>query len=137
MSAAGMDESGAGGARRARRLAAVVRQAIANEISKMSDPSLQGVVITGVDVGVDLDLATVYFFVRGGEEELSAAEAAFERSAGRLRRSVARRLQARRVPKLRFRVDEGILRGMSVEDRLAEISGAKGYAVSEKGEAGE
>lgn len=137
MSHAGMDASEGAGARRARRLAAVVRQSIADEIAKMSDPSLREAIITGVDVGVDLDLATVYFFVRGGAGEISATEAAFERCAGRLRKAVAHNLQAKRVPKLRFRVDEGMVRGMSVEDRLGEIAGRPGSRVPERVEGGD
>ncbi len=117
-----MYDSGAGGARRARRLAAVLRQAIADEVARLSDPSLQDVAITGVDVGADLDLATVYFFARGGAAERSAAQEALERCSGRLRKSLSRRLDTRRVPNLRFRIDEGIVRGMAVDDRLAEIA---------------
>lgn len=117
-----MDDLGVPSSRRARRLAAVVRQAISEELGRMSDPALQDVVVTGVDVGVDLDLATVYFFVRGGADALRTAQEALDRSQGRLRKSVARWLHTKRVPKLRFRVDEGIVRGMSVEDKLAEIA---------------
>jgi ribosome-binding factor A len=132
-----MEDPAGEGALRARRLAAVVRQAVADELSKMSDPSLKNAVVTGVDVGIDLDLATVYYFARGGGDEISAAQAALEKATGRLRQAVAKRLRAKRVPKLRFRLDEGIVRGMTIDDRLAEISRSTGSNVPERDEPGD
>jgi len=117
-----MEDFGVFSSRRARRLAALLRQAISEELARMADPSLQDAVVTGVDVGVDLDLATVYFFVRGGADAVAAAQTALERSQGRLRTSLAHQVRMKRVPKLRFKVDEGIVRGISVEERLAEIA---------------
>ncbi len=136
MSEALMDIWEAGGPRRARRLAAAVRHAVAEEVAKLADPCLTDVVITGVDVGVDLDLATVYFYRRGGPDALATAEAALSRSAGRLRSAVGSHLRTRRVPRLRFRVDEGMTRGIAIEDRLAELAKAEAATDQEEDTAG-
>lgn len=119
----GLPESDFGRPRRARRLAVTIQRVLAAEISELSDPALEGVSVTGVDVGVDLDLATVHFYCMGTTPRLEEAQAALERATPRLRRALSAALRTKKVPRLRFKVDSGIKRGLEVERRLSEISG--------------
>ena len=54
---------------RTARVNEVVRETIAQELERLSDPRLGFVTLTGVDVKRDLRLADVYYSVLGTEEE--------------------------------------------------------------------
>jgi ribosome-binding factor A len=111
--------------RRAKRLASVIQQVLARQISELSDPALEGVFITAVEVGVDLDLATVYFYCSGEDQEFHEAAAALERAVPRFRRTLSASLHTKKVPRLRFKKDPGIESGLTVEKRLSEIFSEK------------
>ena len=75
-------------------------------IAEVQDPRLAGVTITRVKMTSDLGLARVYFQVTGEARARAAAEAAFRKSAGFLRRELSRQLSLRAVPQLTFFYDD-------------------------------
>jgi ribosome-binding factor A len=70
-----------------------------------SDPRLDDVTITGVDVDRELMYATVYVTALSGEEGREDVMAGLASAMGFLRRELASRLELRRVPELRFKWD--------------------------------
>ena len=88
----------------------------------MEDPRLAGVTITAVKMTGDLQLASVYFRLYGGDEKAElAAKAGLERASGFLRRRVAESVEMRRVPNLRFFFDESVERGSRIEELLSKL----------------
>jgi ribosome-binding factor A len=101
--------SAPGGSQRQLRVGETVRHAIADILSQGSvhDPDLEGHIITVPEVRMspDLKLATVYVMALGGRDT-DVVIAALERNKKFLRGEVARRVNLKFAPEVRFRVDE-------------------------------
>jgi ribosome-binding factor A len=102
-------ESGAVPSQRALRAGEVIRHAIAEILSRgeVHDPVIQHHLITVPEVRMtaDLKLATIYVMPLGGRdgEEVLAA---LERNKRYLRGEIARRVNLKFAPDIRFRLDE-------------------------------
>jgi ribosome-binding factor A len=102
-------DSAPGGSQRQLRVAETVRHAMADLLSQGSvhDPELEGHIITVPEVRMspDLKLATVYVMPLGGRD-IDVVIAALERHKKFLRGELARRVNLKFAPDVRFRVDE-------------------------------
>jgi ribosome-binding factor A len=101
--------SASGGSQRQLRVGETVRHAVADILAQGSvhDPDLEGHIVTVPEVRMspDLKLATVYVMPLGGRDT-EAVIAALERNKKFLRGEVARRVNLKFSPDIRFRVDE-------------------------------
>lgn len=101
--------SAPGGSQRQLRVGEQVRHAIADILAQgtVHDVDLEGHIITVPEVRMspDLKLATVYVMPLGGRDT-EIIIAALERNKKFLRGEVARRVNLKFAPDLRFRVDE-------------------------------
>jgi ribosome-binding factor A len=102
-------DSAHGGSQRQLRVGETVRHAMADILSHGSvhDPDLEGHIITVPEVRMspDLKLATIYVMPLGGRDT-DKVIAALERHKKFLRGEVARRVNLKFAPDVRFRVDE-------------------------------
>ena len=102
-------DSAPGGSQRQLRVGEIVRHAIAEILSQGSvhDPDLEGHIITVPEVRMspDLKLATIYVMPLGGRDT-DKVLAALERNKKFLRGEVARRVNLKFAPDVRFRIDE-------------------------------
>ena len=102
-------EAPAGPSQRQQRVAELVRHALAEVLSRgdIQDPVLTSHVVTVPEVRMspDLKLATAYIMPLGGQDERPVIEA-LERTKKVLRQEVARRVNLKFAPDLRFRRDE-------------------------------
>jgi ribosome-binding factor A len=103
------DSAPGGGSQRQLRVGEIVRHAIADILSQGSvhDPDLEGHIVTVPEVRMspDLKLATVYVMPLGGRDT-DVVIAALERNKKFLRGELARRVNLKFAPDVRFRVDE-------------------------------
>jgi ribosome-binding factor A len=112
---------------RTARLNEVMLEVLADELERMSDPRLELVTLTGVDVSRDLAHAKVFYSTLTATAVAESASipddvATALRSAGsHLRGVVGRQMRIRQVPRLEFAVDPGIVAGQRIEDILREI----------------
>ena len=99
----------AGPSQRQQRVAELVRHALSEVLSRgdLRDDVLTSHVVTVPEVRMspDLKLATAYVMPLGGRDE-TAVVAALERNRKILRQEVARRVNLKFAPELRFRRDE-------------------------------
>jgi ribosome-binding factor A len=102
-------ESPTGPSHRQQRVAELVRHALAEVLARgdIQDPVLTSHVVTIPEVRMspDLKLATAYVMPLGGQDERDVL-AALERNRKILRQEVARRVNLKFAPDLRFRRDE-------------------------------
>jgi ribosome-binding factor A len=102
-------DNNAGPSQRQQRVAELVRHALAEVLQRgdISDPVLATHVVTVPEVRMspDLKLATAYIMPLGGRDERPVLEA-LDRHKGVLRTEVARRVNLKFAPDLRFRRDE-------------------------------
>ena len=98
-----------GGSQRQLRVGEAVRHAIADILAQghVHDPDLEGHIITAPEVRMspDLKLATIYVMPLGGRNT-DIVIAALERNRKFLRGEIARRVNLKFAPDVRFRVDE-------------------------------
>ena len=112
---------------RTARLNEVMLEVLADELERMSDPRLELVTLTGVDVSRDLAHAKVYYSTLTAtavDERDSIPDdvaTALHSAGSHLRGVVGRQMRIRQVPRLEFAVDPGIVSGHRIEDILREI----------------
>jgi ribosome-binding factor A len=111
---------------RKHRIAAEI-QRLVNELllTEVKDPRLASARVSDVDVTGDLSLATIYFNTLGLDEDTTLIKEGFEQARGFFRTRVARALQLRRVPELRFRHDTSARRAADLQ-RLIDDTGDSG-----------
>lgn len=112
------DNAGMPGKRypRTARLNEVILEVIATELERMSDPRLEMVTITGVDVLGDLSKATCYFSAMTSPN----AQAALDAVAPHLRKVLGDGMRVRAIPKLVFVPDPSIDTGARIEAILRD-----------------
>ena len=106
------------------RINEVVREVLADEIERLSDPGLGFVTVTGVEVTPDLRQATVYYSVLRPVGAPDAAEetAAALRAAGpHLQSVINRQVRMKYTPHLVFREDPAIRTGERVDEILRQL----------------
>lgn len=91
---------------RALRLAGTIKKLVARALeTEIKDPRLGFVTVTDVRVTGDLQHASVFYTVYGGDEERAATAAALASANGRLRSLVGKELGIRLTPSLEFFLD--------------------------------
>ena len=112
---------------RTARVNEVILEVLADELERMSDPRLELVTLTGVDVTRDLAYAKVYYSTMAASAAARSgsvdddADQALSAAASHLRGLVGRQLRIRQVPRLTFVPDPGILAGQRIEEILRGI----------------
>src|SRR5271169_2365461 len=102
-------EQSAGGSQRQLRVGELIRHEMAEMLSRsdIHDPVVETHMITVPEVRMspDLRLATIYIMPLGGRDEKEVV-AALERHKRYVRGEIARRVNLKFAPEIRFRVDE-------------------------------
>ena len=106
---------------RAARVNEVVRETLADELERMSDPRLGFVTITGVEVSPDIRYADIYYSVLGTPEERDESSNALRSASPRLRATIGKQVRLKFVPELRFREDPAIAQGQHIEGIIRSI----------------
>ena len=103
------DHAASGPSQRQLRVGELIRHALAEMLSRgeVHDPTIEGHMITVPEVrmAADLRLATIYVMPLGGRDA-EAVVAALERNKKFLRGEIARRVNLKFAPEIRFRIDE-------------------------------
>ncbi len=103
------------------RVGELVRHALCEILarSELSDPALDGTVVTIPDVRMspDLKLATIYVMPLGGEN-VAEVLAALDRHKKYLRGEIARRIDLRFAPEVRFKADPNFDHGGKIDALL-------------------
>ena len=102
---------------RSLRVNEVVRQSLADELERMSDPRLELVTITGVEVSPDLRHAVVFY----GALDKPDVAPALSSAAPRLRAALGREVRMKYVPALHFREDPAIEAGQRIEKIIRDL----------------
>jgi ribosome-binding factor A len=99
----------AGGSQRQLRVGELIRHELADMLSRgdIHDPVLEAHMITVPEVRMspDLRLATIYIMPLGGRDEKDVL-AALDRNKRYVRGEIARRVNLKFAPEIRFRIDE-------------------------------
>jgi ribosome-binding factor A len=103
------EPAAAGPSQRALRVAELIRHALAEMLTRgdVHDPVLEGTLVTVPEVRMspDLRLATVYVMPLGGRDAEAVVDA-LDNNKRYLRGEIAKRVNLKFAPDIRFRVDE-------------------------------
>jgi ribosome-binding factor A len=110
-----------GPSQRQLRVAELVRHALAEILARgdVHDPVIETHLITVPEVHMtaDLRLATIFVMPLGGHDEAQVLSA-LERNKRFLRREIARRVNTKFAPEIRFRIDERFAEAARIEKLL-------------------
>ena len=108
---------------RADRVSGLIREVLSDVLRKeIADPRLAMATITGVRMSTDLRVASIYFTISGGDKKVEAAKAAFDRARGYIKKKLARQLELRYMPELRFFHDGSFDYGSHIDELLKSVT---------------
>ena len=111
-----------GGRRRPEQVSQIVRQVVAEAISRdVRDPRIGLVTITRVEVSGDLSHAKLYVAAPGEDADRERALEGLDSAAGFLRSRIAKALATRTVPELHFELDRGLEHATRINAMLADL----------------
>ena len=90
-------------------------------LSKVNDPRVNGVTVTGIRLSDDLKLARVYFSVIGQEDQVERAQAGLKSAKGFIKREIGLRMGLRYVPEITFVHDPSLESGSHMDRLFDEI----------------
>jgi len=103
---------------RSRRIAEQVQRELSDIVRlELKDPRVGMITITDVEVSPDQSHARIFFTLLGDQPKIDDATAGLQHAAGFLRSQLAQRMKLRIVPRLQFKYDESVERGM----RLSQL----------------
>lgn len=103
---------------RTARVNEVVLEALANELERLSDPRLELVTLTGVDVSPDLRSGKVFYSTLGEKDEARDALRAAKRH---LQAVVGRNVRLKYLPILEFQEDPAMVAGQRIEEIIRDV----------------
>lgn len=104
------------------KLGESLREVVAEILAKeLSDPRLEMVTVTGLQVSSDLGLANVYVTAHGDQERYDEVLAGLSSAKGRIRSLLGQRITLRVTPELRFYIDPSVDEGERIDSALLEV----------------
>ena len=103
---------------RTARLNELLREVVAEELSRIDDERLELVSITTIDVDADLNRAIVYFDSLSGEAGDATVLEALGEHRRRLQAAIGGQIHARKTPVLQFQPDDVIRSAERIEEIL-------------------
>lgn len=116
------------------RVNAEVQHELANLIREgIKDPRIHPMTsVTAVEVAPDLKTCRAYISVMGNEEAKNNTIAGLKSAEGYIRRQLAKSINLRNTPEIRFILDESIEYGVAMSRLIDEVTGKE--EVQEDGE---
>lgn len=116
------------------RVNAEVQHELANLIREgIKDPRIHPMTsVTAVEVDPDLKTCRAYISVMGNEEAKNNTIAGLKSAEGYIRRQLAKNINLRNTPEIRFILDESIEYGVAMSKLIDEVTGKE--EVQEDGE---
>lgn len=90
-------------------------------LAELQDPRIQNVTVTYVEVSADMRLAKVHVSVMGSDAQQRLSLHGLQHAAGFLQAKIAKRIDTRYTPKLKFILDQGVKRSLEIEKILSEV----------------
>ena len=105
------------------RINGEVQRELSNIIRNLKDPRV-GIMttVTAVEVAPDLKTCKAYISILGDEEAKADTMAGLKSAAGFIRRELARTVNLRNTPEIRFIMDESIEYGMKMSKIIDDLN---------------
>jgi ribosome-binding factor A len=90
-------------------------------LTELRDPRISDVTVTFVEVSPDMRHAKVHVSIMGDEAKQLLAVRGLQNAAGFLQQKIARRIDTRYTPRLRFVLDPGVKHALEISRILSEV----------------
>jgi ribosome-binding factor A len=108
--------------RRVLKAAEAIREVVGMAIlADLKDPRIDGVTVTRVEVTPDMREAKVYVSIMGSDAAQRTCLHGLQSAAGFLQQKIAKRIDTRYTPRLRFELDMGVKRSIAISRMLDEV----------------
>ena len=108
--------------RRMQKAAQAIREVVGTSILRdLMDPRIQNVTVTNVEVSRDMRRARVYVSVMGDEKKQQLCLYGLQHAAGFLQSKVAKRIDTRYTPVLKFVLDMGVKKSIEINEILQSV----------------
>lgn len=109
--------------KRSERVAELLREKICQILLEVGTPTEAGLItVTGVSLTEDLSEANIYYSVLGDERQKKAAEEFFQKNIGTIRHYLGEGLILKKVPHIRFSLDDTAERAARIFTILDKIT---------------
>lgn len=110
------------------RIAKAIREVASETILfELNDPRVKGVTVIRAEVSGDLQHAKVFVSIMGSAKEQELSMHGLRHATGFIQAKLARRLQTRFTPHLRFEIDEGVKKSIEVTRLINEALGSSAH----------
>lgn len=106
-------------------------------LADLKDPRIEGVTVTRVEVTPDMREAKVYVSIMGSDAAQRTCLHGLQSAAGFLQQKIAKRIDTRYTPRLRFELDMGVKKSIAILRMLDEVLPADAAAPDDDDPAGE
>ena len=108
--------------RRVQKAAEAVREVVSMAIlADLKDPRIEGVTVTYVEVSPDMRNAKVHVSIMGDETAQRLCLSGLQSSAGYLQQKIAKRIDTRYTPRVKFEIDMGVKNSIAIAKMLNEV----------------
>lgn len=108
--------------KRVDRIGEVIREEISAILrEEVSDPRIQFVSVTRVEVSADLHYAKVFVSILGTPEKREEVLNGLKSARGFIQRSLGKKIRLRYTPEISFKIDTSIDHGIHIFELLQEI----------------
>lgn len=108
--------------RRLQKAAQAIREVVGTSILRdLKDPRIENVTVTNVEVAPDMRRARVYVSVMGDEKQQKLCLYGLQHAAGFLQSKVAKRIDTRYTPVLKFVLDMGVKKSIEINEILQSV----------------
>ena len=105
------------------RINAEVQKELCNIIRELKDPRIGLMTsVTAVEVAPDLKTCKAYISVFGSEQEKADTMKGLKSAEGFIRRQLAKELNLRNTPEMKFILDNSIEYGVTMSKKIADIT---------------
>lgn len=105
-------------------------------LTDLKDPRIDGVTVTHVEVSPDMRQAKVHVSIMGSEAAQRTCLHGLQSAAGFLQAKIAKRIDTRYTPRLRFELDMGVKKSIAIARLLGDVlpEGAEAPPEDEEGD---
>ena len=108
--------------KRANRVGDLILREVADLLmTKVKDPRVKKITVTGISVSKDLRYARVYYSLIGDEREILEAQQGLDSARGFIKREIGLRMDLRYIPDIVFKHDPSLAEGDHMEKLFQKL----------------
>jgi len=108
--------------RRVLRAAEAIREVVSTAILlELTDPRIENVTVTYVEVAGDMRTAKIHVSIMGDEKQQTLTLHGLRSAAGYLQQQIGERIDTRYIPRLKFVLDQGVKHSLKISRILQDV----------------